>query len=74
MQRIGVIWRYLEYLPIDGFCLRQAPGLVVFQCSLDGLRDRCIHGVRPCRLNFLKRPATIGLPHSAEGSFEVAGK
>src|SRR5450756_2216193 len=59
MQRIRVVWRYLEYLPIDGFCLRQTPGLMVFQRGLDGLGDRRIHGVRPCGLIFLKRPATL---------------
>src|SRR5450830_1730786 len=59
MQSIRVVWRYLEYLPIDGFCLRQTPGLMVLQRGLDGLGDRRIHGVRPCRLNFLRRPATL---------------
>src|SRR5450756_2421716 len=59
MQRIRVVRRCLEYLPIDGFCLRQTPGLMVLQRGLDGLGDRRIHGVRACRLNFPKRPATL---------------
>src|SRR5665811_1873096 len=59
MQRIGVVRRCLEYLPIDGFCLGQTPGLMVLQRGLDGLGDRRIHGVRACRLNFPKRPATL---------------
>src|SRR5450759_792465 len=59
MQSIRVVWRCLEYAPIDGFCLRQTPGLMVLQRGLDGLGDRRIHGVRPCRLSFPKRPATL---------------
>src|SRR5450759_2956879 len=65
MQSIRVVWRYLEYSPIDGFCLRQTPGLMVLQRGLDGLGDRGIHGVRACRLNFLKRPATLLVSHAA---------
>src|ERR1035437_7693240 len=65
MQSIRVVWLCLEYLPIDGFRLRQTPGLMVFQRGPDGLGDRRIHGVRACRLNFPKRPATLLVPLAA---------
>src|ERR1035437_10379819 len=59
MQRIRVVWRYLEYLPIDGFCLRQTSGLMVLQRGLDGSGDRRIQEVRTSRLNFPERGATL---------------
>jgi hypothetical protein len=73
MQRIRVVWRHLEYLPIDGFRLRQAPGLVVLERGPEG-RGR-IHGVRACRLNVPKQPATllVSLAAAAGAGIVTAG-
>ena len=40
MQGIRVIGLNLEYLVIVGLRLRQAPGLMVRNCSLQGIGDR----------------------------------
>jgi hypothetical protein len=37
MQRIGVVWRHREDLPVDRLGVRKAPGLMVSQCEFECL-------------------------------------
>jgi len=60
MQSIRVVWCQLEYLPIDGLCLGQSPGL-------EGIGNRRIKRVRRRRLNGRGPLATLLAPYSAAG-------
>lgn len=46
MQCIGLTGFNLEYLPINGFCLRKSSGLMVFQGNSYYLRNRRVRNVR----------------------------
>ena len=54
-----MVWRCLEYLLIDGVCLRQSPGLVVRQRGLQSLNvSGCIR-MLSCRMSFITPLATL---------------